>query len=90
MYNTTNYTFSNKNFNEININLINCFKDKKEKKDTITKILKNYNKNNNNLIVSNNFDKTIVNYNQINKKIIGNYGDTVSKNNLYNVYRSNY
>jgi hypothetical protein len=72
MYNTTNYTFSNKNFNEININLINCFKDKKEKKDTITKIIKNYNKNNNNLIVSNNFDKNI-----------GNYGDTVSKHNLY-------
>lgn len=86
MYNTTNYTFSDKNF-EININLINCFKDKKEKKDTITTILKNYNKNNNNLIVSNNFDKNIINYNQINKKIIGNYKDTVNK---YNVYRSKY
>jgi len=86
MYNTTNYTFSDKNI-EININLINCFKDKKEKKDTITKIIKNYNKNNNNLIISNNFDKNIVNYNQINKKIIGNYGDTVSK---HNVYRSKY
>jgi hypothetical protein len=37
------------------------------------KIIKNYNKNNNNLcIVYNNFDKNIVNYNQINKKIIDN------------------
>ena len=62
MYNTTNYTFS-KNV-ETNINLIDCFNDKNEKKDTMTKIIKNYNKNNNNLC--------IVNYNQINKKIIDN------------------
>ena len=82
MYNTTNYTFSNKNFNEININLINCFNEKNEKRDTMPKIIKNYNKNNNNLcIVYNNFDKNIVNYNQINKKIIDN---TYDKYNKYN------
>ena len=62
MYNTTNYTFS-KNV-ETNINLIDCFNDKNKKKDTMPKIIKNYNKNNNNLC--------IVNYNQINKKIIDN------------------
>ena len=71
MYNTTNYTFS-KNV-ETNINLIDCFNDKNEKRDRMPKITKNYNKNNNNLcIVYNNFDKNIVNYNQINKKIIDN------------------